>query len=381
MINFKLPYWADLHAHFRQGPIVPALLGAHRAMGCNVILAMPNMQPPVRRVLNDGVGADLPYRSIVDYLHELKQAGAASPDDGFDDVIIPLYITRDTTAAMIEEGAKSGMLRAAKYYPPHGTTNSDHGIPMLELLQGDVLQALSDHNIILNIHGEQHGVKGEDWFGEHGNAETVFYQNIMPRLLEECPNLKIVCEHITTKEAAQFVSTAPATVGATITPQHLLYTAGDLLQGWYAHLRCMPLVKFQSDVNALRKAVTDPDNIKFFAGTDSAPHPKHAKAMDCGCAAGCFVGGIAPQLYAQGFEAAGFDFSNPAQQDIFKKFLCSNGPDFYGLPRSTKTFTLIREPSAVVPLPTLAGDIIPLPLGLLPDGPARAASLPWRIEL
>ena len=160
-------------------------------------------------------------------------------------------------------------------------------------------------------------------------------------------------------------------VKATITPQHLLYTVGHLLQGFKYHLYCLPLLKYEEDRAALRAAVSDKDNTKFFAGTDSAPHTE--KLTPCGCAAGCYTGGIAPQLYAQGFEAAGVDLADEAGQAVFKKFLCTIGPKFYDLPAPEKTFTLEKTPQTVKPLKIGNREILPLPLGL------GCAEMPWRL--
>ena len=374
-IVLKLPLWADLHAHFRQGALMPALAADHLAMGCYAILAMPNTRPPVSTV--SGADTDESW-SVEGYTKMLEDAFGGKAI-----IIAPLYITRSTTAAMIEQGAKKGVLKAAKYYPPHGTTNSGHSLPMAELIGSDVLRAMEECGVVLCIHGEEHGLGTEDYFDKHRNAETLFYENTMPRIAERHPRLKIVAEHITTKVAAYFVLQAGDNVAASVTPQHLLYTVGDLLQGWYAHLRCMPLVKFEEDRAALREAVTSANNMRFFAGTDSAPHPRLSKSTDCGCAAGCYTGGIAPQLYAMGFEAVGVDLASPSGAASFRRFLCDIGTDFYGLAKPAGSFTLIREPSQVVALDVPGvGQVIPLPLGLSQEALQKgAAMLPWRIEL
>jgi dihydroorotase len=171
-----------------------------------------------------------------------------------------------------------------------------------------------------------------------------------------------VCEHITTRTAAEFVAAAPAHVGATITPQHLLYTLGHLIQGLKYHLYCLPVVKFQDDRAALRAAVMQAGQGKFFAGTDSAPHT--TKATACGCAAGCFTGGCAPQLYAMAFEEAGADLASVEGRQLFERFLCLNGPAFYGFPASKQTFQMEKAPSQAVVLETPAGPVTPLPVGL-----------------
>ena len=358
MTKLELPKWYDLHTHFRQGPAVSAYIQAHLDMGCAGVLAMPNTKPPVARVT--GPATDSSW-SIEQYRQDLLDAGA----DRFQDLIVPLYLTRDTTREMIEAGADSGLLRAAKYYPPHGTTNAEHGVPMADFLQSDILRAMADRDLVLCVHGEQHALPGEQYFDAKQNAENRFYEEVMPRLVDAHPTLRIVCEHITTAAAARFVASAPDRVAATVTPQHLLYTIGHLIQGLRYHLFCLPVVKFEADREALREAVTRPGQARFFAGTDSAPHT--TKATECGCAAGCFTGGCAPQLYAMGFEAAGCDLAGEPGRRAFEDFLCLNGPAFYRLAPAADRFTLTREPSTSARLDTPAGPVTPLPLGMSLD--------------
>jgi dihydroorotase len=214
---------------------------------------------------------------------------------------------------------------------------------------------MEEAGVILNIHGEEHGLKGEAYFSQQSNAEDYFYRERMPQLLEKFPELKVVCEHITTKTAADFVSSSPQTVAATITPQHLLYTVADLLQGLKYHLYCLPLVKFETDRQALLEAALS-GAAKFFAGTDSAPHTE--KATHCGCAAGCFTGGIAPQLYAKAFDL------NESNFDNFQNFLSMNGSRFYELDISNETFWLEKNPHQNKIIKTASGDIIPLNIGM-----------------
>lgn len=366
-MRIELPKWYDLHAHFRQDELVEPLVRDHVKMGCVGILAMPNTKPPVAKVLKSD---PLPYWSIETYKAQLEAAGQGD----IKEVIVPLYITKDTTPEMIEEGAKSGHLKACKYYPPHGTTGADFGYPLEQFLKGDVFAALQDQGIVLCLHGEEHGQDAECYFDRKTNAEEFFYTERMPRLLEKYPNLRIVGEHITTKVAADFIAAAPDHVGATITPQHLLYTVGHLLQGLHYHLYCLPLLKFDEDREALRKAVTSTKNRKFFAGTDSAPHTN--KMTPCGCAAGCYTGGIAPQLYAQGFEEAGVDLSGREGQEAFKQFLSTNGPEFYGLPVSQESFVLEKAEQTIQILQVGEQEIQPLPVGLSTE---NSATIPWRI--
>ncbi len=353
--SLTLPKWFDLHTHFRQGANVGAYIADHVAMGCAGALAMPNTKPPVSSIT--GPKTDSAW-SIESYRDDLLSAGA----DAFEQLITPLYLTGDTSPAMIAQGAESGLLQAAKYYPPHGTTNAEHGVAMDEWIGGDVFRAMEEHEITLCIHGEQHGLTGSAYFDEYQSAESDFYANRLPKILDNHPNLRIVCEHITTAEATNFVSQAPDHVGATITPQHLLYTVGHLIQGLKYHLYCLPVVKFERDREALRSAVTASNQSKFFAGTDSAPHT--TKATECGCAAGCYTGGCAPQLYAMAFEEAGADLSTEAGEDALRRFLCTNGPQFYGFPVSDETFSLVRAPSTTDTLQTNEGPVVPLPTGM-----------------
>jgi len=343
-----------------------AYVQAQLDMGCAGVLAMPNTKPPIIKVLDtqDGDGW-----SVEQYIHDLRTAGG----DLFDHIIVPLYLSADTTPAMIAEGAKSGILQAAKYYPPHGTTNAGHGRPAQYYIDHDVFKAMADHGVVLCTHGEEHGLQGADFFDKHSNAEAQFYRETMPRIQDAAPDLRIVAEHITTKVAADWVHAGSDLVAATVTPQHLLYSVGDLLQGLKYHLYCLPVLKFDEDRQALLDAVTAADNTRFFAGTDSAPHTE--KATPCGCAAGCFTGGIAPQLYAQAFELAGLNLDDTDAQERFKKFLCTIGAGYYNLPIPEQTFTLSRMDTPVHMLHTAAGEVTPLPLGL------GQATLPWRLAL
>lgn len=368
-MQLTLPKWYDLHAHFRQGDIIPTLIKDHLAMGCAGMLAMPNTQPPVGKIFKND---DLPYWSIEEYRVMLIEAGA----DAFDNFITPLYLTQDTTTEMIEKGAEAGLLKACKYYPPHGTTGSEHGWHFSSFINSDIFKAMADNNVILCVHGEEHNMRPEDYFGRDVNAEEYFYRERMPRVLDQFPDLKIVGEHLTTKVGVDLILQAGDNITASITPQHLIYTVGDLLKGFKYHLYCMPLVKFEEDRNALRQAVTDPDNSKFFAGTDSAPHT--TKATECGCAAGCYTGGIAPQLYAEAFELAGADLGTEEGGAAFKNFLCLNGPEFYNLSIPEESFTLSKEEQLVSVIQSPAGSITPLPVGM--QNSTDAVHISWSIN-
>lgn len=364
-MRLELPKWYDLHIHLRQEELLAPLIADVLKMGCAGVLAMPNTKPPVGKVFESD---DLPYWSIEEYLEMLKAAGG----EALDDIIVPLYLTKDTTPQMIEEGAKAGVLRACKYYPPHGTTGAQDGYPFMEFLGNGVFEAMQDHGVVLCVHGEEHGLCPEDYFDRGGNAEEYFYTERLPRAVDQLPDLKIVGEHLTTKTAVEFVSSAPDTVAATITPQHLLYTVGHLLQGLNYHLYCLPLLKFEEDRAALWQAVADPGNTKFFAGTDSAPHTQ--KVTECGCAAGCYTGGIAPQLYAQAFEEAGVDLGSETGAAAFKNFLCLNGPGFYGLDVPRESFVLEKTSQQIEVLEIGGQAIIPLPVGMQQED-----MLPWKL--
>ncbi len=367
MIAFSLPKWYDLHTHFRQGAAMGDYIRAHIDMGCAGALAMPNTKPPTAVVFEKDEAGE--YWSIERYMRDLMAAGA----DAFDALIVPLYLTKDTTPEMIREGAKSGLLKAAKAYPPHGTTGAEFGIPITEFIENGVFSAMEEVGVTLCVHGEEHGLSGDRYFDRAENAEEIFYQTRMPKVRAAFPNLKIVCEHVTTKKAVDFVKSAGPNTAATITPQHLIYTIGDLIQGLKYHLFCLPVLKHVEDRDALRAAVIDKGNTQFFAGTDSAPHT--TKATDCGCAAGCFTGGIAPQLYAQGFELAGADLSTVDGQASFQKFLCEIGAHFYDLPISIERFTLEKTPMEVQALSTPEGDVVPLPVGI------NQPTISWSLKL
>ena len=364
MTEFTLPKWYDLHTHFRQGDVVKPYIQAHLDMGCAGALAMPNTAPPAAVVFERDEGD---YWSVERYRRDLMEAGA----DQFDALIVPLYLTKDTTPEMIYDGVKSGGLQACKSYPPHGTTGAEFGIPVSDLIENGVFAAMQDAGIVLCIHGEEPGLSGDRYFDRETNAEEIFYQEHMPRIRDAFPDLRIVCEHVTTKVAVDFVKDSGPNIAATITPQHLIYTIGDLIQGLKYHLFCLPVLKHVEDREALRQAAIDVGNTQFFAGTDSAPHT--TKATACGCAAGCFTGGIAPQLYAEAFELAGMDLADLKAQKIFEAFLCTNGACFYDLSVPDETFTLVKRETPVEVLKTLQGDVIPLPLGLEKD------TLSWAI--
>ncbi len=374
-LTFVMPKCPDMHTHIRQGQSLPLLIERQLAMGSDVIVAMPNTKPPVSRVT--GLATEKSW-SIESYLDTIRKAGG----DKFRDIIVPLYLTDETTPKMIEEGKKYGLLRAVKYYPPKYMASSNFGSPIDRFMDGDIFKALEDNDVVACFHGEINGLKPEEFFDRDTNAEMNFYKEKMPRIADKYPKLRISCEHITTAEAVSFIRQADDNVVATVTPQHLLYTVGHLLQAWEADLYCMPLVKFEADRAALQAAVTSKDNHKFIAGTDSAPHPRIEKTTPCGCGAGAFVGGIAPQLYAQAFEQAGVDLSTSESQAIFRRFMAENAWRFWKLAPSRETMRLIKKPSEVTVLDLPDGQqITPLPVGITCDPTARSAMIPWSLQI
>lgn len=369
--GLTLSAFRDGHVHLRQEPLLESLIAQMLAGGCSGGVFMPNTKPPIQRVSGEN---DAQSFSIEGYRRLLKRYGG----DGFDTAIVPLYLTAATTAEMIETGAAQGLLKAVKYYPPHGTTNSEHGTPLLKLLGGPVLKAMEASGVVLCIHGEQHQLNNQEWFDAQSNAEHLFYEETMPRLVELHPRLKIVCEHLSTRTAVEFVDGAGANVFGTITPQHLLYTVGDLLKAMQMHLYCMPLVKYQEDRLALCRAVTRTDNRKYFAGTDSAPHLLANKAIDCGCAAGAYFGKTALPMYAMAFENAGVDILAESGARIFHTFVIENFNRCYGTKDAARQIELKREPSNVSAIDTPLGLIKPLALGMVAG--ATNVQLPWSVS-
>ena len=280
----------------------------------------------------------------------------------------------ETLKILTDKDLASGAVIKEWQRPDYVATRSKTKAEHVALVE--VLKAMEENGVVLCIHGEEHGLSGERYISRKESAEEIFYRKTMPALIKKFPKLKIVCEHVTTAEAVKFVQKAGKNVAATITPQHLIYTVGDLLKGFKFHLYCLPLIKFDDDRAALRKAVTAAGQKKFFAGTDSAPHAK--KLMDCGCAAGAYTGGIAPQLYAEAFELAGVDLSKKKGADAFKRFLCTNGPEFYGFKPSKKTFTLEKKPEKISVLKFGSERVVPLPIGMGND--EGDATLDWSIK-
>lgn len=303
----------DWHLHLRDGDMlgetVPATARCFRRA-----IVMPNLAPPVRNAAEA-----MAYRD-----HIL----AATPAGSRFEPLMTLYLTDNTTPDDIREAAAQG-IRAVKLYPAGATTNSDAAVTNIDGL-GPVLEALSENDMLLLVHGEV--TDGDiDIF----DRERVFIERRLIPIQQRFPALKIVFEHITTQEAVRFVEEAPDTIAATITPQHLMLNRNDLLVGGVRpHNYCLPVLKRSTHQQALRAAVASGSR-KFFLGTDSAPHEQAKKETACGCA-GCYSAWAALELYAEVFEELD-------ALDKLEGFASHHGADFYGLPRNTGTVTLVKQ--------------------------------------
>jgi len=272
--------------------------------------------------------------------------------------LMTLYLTDNTSAQEIQRAYDSGIVKAVKLYPAGATTNSAAGVTNIEHIY-PAIEMLQELGMPLLVHGEVTH-KDVDIF----DREKGFIDQQLAPLLDRFPRLKCVFEHITTAEAAQFVAQANELVGATITPQHLLYNRNDLLVGGVnPHLYCLPVLKRNTHQQALQDAVASGNN-KFFLGTDSAPHAQGAKESACGCA-GCYSSPSAIELYAQAFEAID-------ALDKLEAFASFNGADFYGLARNTDTITLLRNSWQVPASLTYGADVI-IPLG-------AGQTLNWQLQ-
>jgi dihydroorotase len=304
----------DWHLHLRDGDMLAAVLPDTAQRFARAIV-MPNLKPPVRTVSEAAA-----YRERI--LAALPAGMAFEP-------LMTLYLTDNTSPEEIFKARESGFVHAVKYYPAGATTNSDSGVTDIHRVE-HALEAMEEAGLPLLLHGEVTD-SDVDLF----DREAVFIERILEPLLQRRPGLRVVLEHITTRQAAAFVSEAPANVGATITVHHLLYNRNAMFQGGIRpHYYCLPVLKRETHREALIAAATS-GNPKFFLGTDSAPHATAAKESACGCA-GIYTAHAAIELYAEAFELAG-------ALDRLEAFSSHFGPDFYGLPRNTDTITLVKE--------------------------------------
>jgi dihydroorotase len=332
-ITIKRP--DDWHLHLRDGKALFNTVPFTAKQFARAIV-MPNLSPPVTTT-------------------ELAQAYRqriilATPAPGRFQPLMTLYLTDNTPAAEINRAKQSGIIHGVKYYPSGATTNSDAGVTDIRKCY-DTLNAMQECGMPLLVHGEEVDPQIDIF-----DREKYFIERTLIPVAHKFPGLKIVFEHITTKEAVDFVLDSSSNIAATLTPQHLLYNRNALFKGGIRpHYYCLPVLKREDHRRALIAAATS-GNKKFFLGTDSAPHTQHKKESACGCA-GIFSAPLAIELYTRIFD------ENQAL-DKLEAFASFYGADFYGLARNTDTITLLKK-SWTVPKDFALGDerIIPLHAG------------------
>ena len=325
----------DWHLHLRDGEAMKSVLPDTAKRFARAIV-MPNLKPPVTTV-----EAARAYRDRI--LAALPQGMAFEP-------LMTLYLTDNMPPAEIALARQSGFVHAVKYYPAGATTNSDSGVTDMHKAY-PAIAAMEEHGVPLLLHGEVTDADIDIF-----DREAVFIDRTLARLMRDFPKLKIVLEHITTKQAAEFVKNAPANIGATITAHHLLFNRNAMFKGGIRpHYYCLPVLKRETHREALIAAATS-GNPKFFLGTDSAPHARHAKESSCGCA-GIYTAHAAIEFYAEVFEQAG-------ALNKLEAFASFFGPDFYGLPRNARKLTLRKENWTVPESLDMGGQkLIPLRAG------------------
>ena len=322
----------DWHLHLRDGSSLPDTV-SHSARHMARAIVMPNLLPPVTTTA-DALG----YRDRI--IASIPEGSQFQP-------LMTLYLTDNTPPEEIARAKESGHVYGVKLYPAGATTNSDQGVTDISKTHA-TLEAMSQTGMPLLVHGEVTR-DGVDIF----DREKTFIDEVLAPLHEKFTDLKIVFEHITTGDAADFVLSAGENVGATVTPQHLMFNRNHMLVGGIRpHYYCLPILKRDSHQQALQDAVVGGSS-KIFLGTDSAPHARGSKENACGCA-GCFSTFAAIELYAEIFDELGI-------LDRLEAFASFNGPDFYGLPRNSDTITLRRE-SWTVPDSYALGQDVVIPL-------------------
>jgi dihydroorotase len=319
----------DWHVHLRDGAMLKAV-APHTARQFARAIVMPNLDPPVTRV-----AAAAAYRQRI----------VAAAGEGFTP-LMTCYLTDDAAADELARGFEEGVWAAAKLYPANATTNSAQGVTDVRNIRG-VLERMQAIGMPLLVHGEV-----TDPAVDVFDREAVFIERVLEPLVSDLPGLKVVLEHITTAEAADFVREAGPNVAATITPHHLLINRNALFAGGLRpHAYCLPVAKRERHRLAVRAAATS-GSAKFFLGTDSAPHPRGAKESACGCA-GIFNAPFALECYAGAFEEDG-------ALDHFEAFASEHGARFYGLPLNDGTVTLERSAS---PVPGEIDGVVPFLAG------------------
>jgi dihydroorotase len=321
----------DWHLHLRDGAAMASVVPATAQQFARAIV-MPNLRPPVTTA-----------EQAVAYRDRIRAAVPAGLN--FEPLMV-LYLTDNTPVDEVKRAKEAGVV-AFKLYPAGATTNSDAGVTDLRKTH-KVLEAMQREGLVFCVHGEVTDSEVDVF-----DREKAFIDDKLIPLRRDFPELKVAFEHITTKEAAQYVTEADHFVGATITPQHLLYNRNAIFMGGIRpHYYCLPILKREEHRLALVQAATS-GSPKFFLGTDSAPHASYLKEHASGCA-GCYSAPSAMELYAEAFEAAG-------ALDKLEGFASLHGPDYYGLPRNTDTVTLVRE-DWVVPEELPFGEAVIKPL-------------------
>ena len=333
----------DWHLHLRDGAALAAVL-PHTARQFARAIVMPNLRPPVTTV--DLAEA---YR---------KRIVAALPANSKFEPLMTLYLTDNTAPGEIALAKASGRVHAVKYYPAGATTNSDSGVTRLEHCF-PALEAMEKAGLPLLLHGEVTDPEVDVF-----DREKVFIDTVLPQITQRFAGLRLVLEHITTREAVEYVAAAPVNVAATVTAHHLLMNRNAVFQGGIRpHHYCLPVLKRETHRRALVQAATG-GSPKFFLGTDSAPHSRRNKEAPCGHA-GIYTAHAAIELYAEAFEAAG-------ALDKFEAFASFHGADFYRLPRNTERITLRRDGWQVPSTLALGEDeLVPLRAG---------EQLAWRLQ-
>lgn len=326
----------DWHLHVRDEETLSSVIG-HSARQFARAIIMPNLKKPVVSTADA-----LAYRQRI--LKSLPANSQFTP-------LMTLYLTDNTTPEEINHARESGLIHAVKLYPSGATTHSDAGVTDIEKTY-DALASMAEAGMPLLVHGE-----ATDPNVDVFDREQVFIDKTLLPLLDKIPDLRVVLEHITTREAVDFISNGPARVGATITAHHLLMNRNAMFKGGIRpHYYCLPVLKREQHRLALIEVIKS-GHPRFFLGTDSAPHSKHNKENACGCA-GIYSAHAALELYLEAFENAG-------ALEKFEAFASFNGPDFYGLARNTDKITLQKEAWQVPSEYPLGNDesIIPLRAG------------------
>jgi len=319
----------DWHVHLRDGEML-AKVAPYTARQFARAIITPNLVPPITTA-----------EAAADYRQRIRRA--ADPDF---EPLMTCYLTDETSPDELERGHRDGVWIAAKLYPAGATTNSASGVTDVRNIY-PALERMERIGMVLCVHGE---VTDPDV--DVFDREAVFIDRVLGRLVNDFPGLKVVFEHITTAEAAQFVRDSGENVGATVTPQHLIINRNAIFaRGLRPHAYCLPVAKREKHRLAVRKAATS-GSPKFFLGTDSAPHAREAKESGCGCA-GIFNAPFALESYATVFEEEG-------KLDQFEAFASVNGARFYGRPRNEDAVTLDRAEAHV---PTELDGLVPFHAG------------------